>query len=245
MKRTLLEMVQSILNDMDSEAVNSISDSVEAQQIASVVEDVYYNIIAARNIPEHQQLLKMTSLSSSVRPTHFQYPTNTREIVSLAYNTDTSGKVNFQEIYFVEPMDFLSRMPYNLSTDVLVVPDVNSSISLTIFKDRMPTYYTSFDDLHVVMNAYNATVESTLQESKTRAYGTVYPSFTIADDFVPDLDDTMMPYLLAEAKSTCFSLFKSGSDPKIEQAARRLKSFVQNDMYRTKRPNVRNHYGRN
>jgi len=245
MKRTLLELVQSILNDMDSEAVNSISDSVEAQQIASVVEDVYYNIIAARNIPEHQQLLKMTSLSSSVRPTHFQYPTNTREIVSLAYNTDTSGKVNFQEIYFVEPMDFLSRMPYNLSTDVLVVPDVNSSISLTIFKDRMPTYYTSFDDLHVVMNAYNATVESTLQESKTRAYGTVYPSFTIADDFVPDLDDTMMPYLLAEAKSTCFSLFKSGSDPKIEQAARRLKSFVQNDMYRTKRPNVRNHYGRN
>ena len=245
MKRTLLEMVQSILNDMDSEAVNSINDSVEAQQIASVIEDVYYNIVAARNIPEHQQLLKMTSLSSSVRPTHFQYPTNTREIVSLAYNTDTQGKINFQEIYFVEPMDFLSRMPYNLSTGVLVVPDVNSNISLTVFSDRMPTYYTSFDDLHVVLNAYDASIDTTLQESKTRAYGTVYPSFTIADDFVPDLDDTMMPYLLAEAKSTCFSLFKSGSDPKIEQAARRLKSFVQNDMYRTKRPNVRNHYGRN
>jgi len=139
MKRTLLEMVQSILNDMDSEAVNSINDSVEAQQIASVIEDVYYNIVAARNIPEHQQLLKMTSLSSSVRPTHFQYPTNTREIVSLAYNTDTQGKINFQEMYFVEPMDFLSRMPYNLSTGVLVVPDVNSNISLTVFSDRMPT----------------------------------------------------------------------------------------------------------
>ena len=245
MKRTLLEMVQSILNDMDSEAVNSISDSVEAQQIASVIEDVYYNIVAARNIPEHQQLLKMTSLSSSVRPTHFQYPTNTREIVSLAYNIDTQGKINYQEMYFVEPMDFLSRMPYNLSTGVLVVPDVNSNISLTIFNDRMPTYYTSFDDLHVVLNAYDSSFESILQEAKTRAYGTVYPTFTIADSFVPDLDDTMMPYLLAEAKSTCFSLFKSGSDPKIEQAARRLKSFVQNDMYRTKRPNVRNHYGRN
>lgn len=245
MKRTLLEMVQSILNDMDSEAVNSINDSVEAQQIASVIEDVYYNIIAARNIPEHQQLLKMTSLSSSTYPTHFQYPMNTRDIVSLAYNTDTQGKINFQEIYFVEPMDFLSRMPYNLSTGVLVVPDVNSNISLTVFSDRMPTYYTSFDDLHIVMNAYDSSVDTTLQESKVRAFGTVYPTFTIADSFVPDLDDTMMPYLLAEAKSTCFSLFKSGSDPKVEQAARRLKSFVQNDMYRTKRPNVRNHYGRN
>jgi hypothetical protein len=136
-------------------------------------------------------------------------------------------------------------MPYNASSGVLVVPDVNSSISLAIFNDRMPTYYTSFDDLHVVLNAYDAAIDTTLQESKTMAYGTVYPTFTIADNFVPDLDDTMMPFLLAEAKSTCFSLFKSGSDPKIEQAARRLKSYVQNDMYRTKRPNVRNHYGRN
>jgi len=245
MKKTLLEMVSSILSDMDSEAVNSIGDSVEAQQIASVIEDTYFNIIAARDIPEHRQLLKLTSLSSTVRPTHFQYPTNTRDIVSLSYNIDTSGGVNYQEIYFVEPLDFLNRMPAVNAGTTLVVPDVNSSTSLVVFTDRMPTYYTSFDDLHIVMNAYDVTVENTLQASKTRAYGTVYPTFTIADSFVPDLDDTMLPYLLAEAKSTCFSLFKSGSDPKIEQAARRLKSFVQNDMYRTKRPNVRNHYGRN
>jgi hypothetical protein len=39
-------------------------------------------------------------------------------------------------------------------------------------------------------------------------------------------------------------LFKAGSDPKIEQAARRLKSAVQNDMYRTRKANTRNHYGR-
>jgi hypothetical protein len=57
MKRTLLEMVQSILSDMDSEDVNSISDTNEAEQIASVIEDTYYNIISARDIPEHQQLL--------------------------------------------------------------------------------------------------------------------------------------------------------------------------------------------
>ena len=245
MKKTLLEMVSSILSDMDSEAVNSISDTVEAQQVASVIEDVYYNIIAARNIPEHQQLLKLTSLSSSVRPTHFQYPTNTRDIVDLSYNIDVQGGVNYQEIHFVEPLDFLKQMPYNNPDSTLVVPDATASTSLVIFKDRMPTYYTSFDDLHIVMNAYDSSVESILQASKTRAYGTVYPTFTIADSFTPDLDDTMLPYLLAEAKSTCFSLFKSGSDPKIEQAARRLKSFVQNDMYRTKRPNVRNHYGRN
>jgi hypothetical protein len=228
---------------MDSEAVNSISDTVEAQQIASVVEDTYYNIISAREIPEHKQLLQITPLSDSTKPTHFHYPTNTKEIEKLFYNIGTSG-ANWSEVRFVEPLDFLNRMDEQAS-GVVVVTDVAGGTPLYIRNDRMPSYYTSFDDYHIVMDSYDATVESTLQQSKTRAYGTVYPTFSQTDNFEPDLDDTMLPYLLAEAKSTCFSLFKSGSDPKIEQAARRLKSYTQNDMFRTKRENKRPHYGRN
>lgn len=51
MKRTLLQIVQNILSDMDSEDVNSISDSIEAEQIASVVRDVYLNMVSTRMIP--------------------------------------------------------------------------------------------------------------------------------------------------------------------------------------------------
>lgn len=241
MRTTLLSMVQSILSDMDSEEVNSIDDTVEAQQIASVIQDTFFNMIAARVIPEHKQLLQITSLSDSARPTHFKYPDDVKEIENLFYNTATSG-ANYTEVYFVEPLEFLSRMD---ETNGLRVDTVAGSTPIYVRQDRMPSYYTSFDDLHIVMDAYNSTVEATLQQSKTRAYGTVYPSFTISDSFEPDLDDTLLPYLLAEAKSTCFSLFKSGSDPKVEQSARRLKSYVQNDMYRTKRENKRPHYGRN
>lgn len=242
MRKTLLEMVQSILNDMDSEAVNSISDTVEAQQIASVIEDTFYNIIAAREIPEHKQLLQITSLSNNAKPTHFLYPTNTKEIERLFYNVGTSG-ANWVEIYFVDPLDFLNRMDEQ-ATGVVVVTDVAGGTPLYINNDRMPSYYTSFDDEHIVLNAYDASVESTLQQSKTRAYGTVYPTFSQTDNFEPDLDEPMLQYLLAEAKSTCFSLFKSGSDPKVEQAARRLKAYVQNDMFKTKRENKRPMYGR-
>ena len=241
MRTTLLSMVQSILSDMDSEDVNSIDDTVEAQQIASVIQDTFFNMIAARVIPEHKQLLQITSLSDSTRPTHFKYPDNVKEIENLFYNTATSG-ANYTEVYFVEPLEFLNRMD---EATGLRVDTVAGSTPIYVRQDRMPSYYTSFDDLHIVMDSYNSTVDSVLQQSKTRAYGTVYPSFTISDSFEPDLDDTMLPYLLAEAKSTCFSLFKSGSDPKVEQSARRLKSFVQNDMYRTKRENKRPHYGRN
>ena len=65
MKSTLLQVVQSILSDMDSEDVNAIADTVEAQQVASVVEDTYFNIIAARSIPEHNKLIPLVSLTST------------------------------------------------------------------------------------------------------------------------------------------------------------------------------------
>ena len=237
MKRTLLEMTQSILSDMDSEAVNSISDTVEAQQIASVIEDTFFNITSARDIPEHRQLIKLTALSNNNKPTHFKYPSNTRVLDVIQYDMGT----NYSEVVYVDPMIFLDRMSPNGS---VVVTDVKGGTPLYIRNDRMPTYYTSFDDEHIVMNSYSISVESTLQSSKTRAYGYIYPTFSQTDNFVPDIDDNMLPYLLAEAKSVCFSLFKSGSDPKVEQSARRLKSFVQNDMYKTKQVNKRPNYGR-
>lgn len=242
MKRTLLEMTQSILSDMDSEGVNSISDTVEAAQIASVIEDTFFNIIAARDIPEHKQLIKLTSLSSSAKPSHFTYPANTRKLELVQYNIGTTTP-NYKTIVYVDPMTFISRMDES-SSNVVVVTDVKGGTPLYIRNDRMPSYYTSFDDENIVIDSFDISVDSILQTSKTRAYGYIYPTFNQTDDFTPDVDDTMLPYLLAEAKSVCFSLFKSGSDPKIEQSARRLKSFVQNDMYKTKTANKRPNYGR-
>ena len=240
MKKTLLELVQSILSDMDSEPVNSISDSIEAEQIASVIEDTYFNFISAREIPEHRRLIKITALSDNTKPTHFKYVG--RQLYWIRYNIDENSQTNYREIKYMDPGSFATR---NLDTsNVTTVYDASASTNLLILNDRMPSLYTSFDDEHIVMDAFKSSVESTLQTTKTQAYGIVTPTFSLSDTFEPDIDEDLIPYLLAEAKSACFSLFKSGSDPKVEQSARRLKSFVTTGLYRTKQENVRNNYGR-
>ena len=240
MKTTLLQIVQSILSDMYSEDVNSLSDTIEAQQVASVVEDTYYNIVSARYIPEHNALLRITSLNDSSKPTHFRYPTNVKSLERLEYNIGTAANSNYKEIFFLEPAEFLDRMNEN----GLKVYSVVNGVDLFVSTDRPPTYYTSFDDNNIIMDAYDSSVEATLGEYKVRAYGQSMPSFSQTDSFEPDLDNTLMPLLLAEAKSTCFSLFKGGSDPKVEQAARRLKSYIQNDQFKIRKSNKRNSYGR-
>lgn len=237
MKRTLLEMTQSILSDMDSEGVNSISDSDEAQQVASVIRDTFYNITSARKIPEHDRLVSLTALTDSERPTHFLYPENVKEIRLFEYNG--------REVKWKDPVEFLNSMPEFGQDGAVAVLDPISLTTLYIKDDKDPTYYTSFDDQYIICDSYNADVDTTLQNSKSRCWGTQHPTFTMTDDFIPNLDNVLFPYLLAEAKSTCFSIFKSGSDPKIEQAARRLKAYVQNDMHRTKLQPQRPYYGRN
>ena len=242
MKRTLLQIVQNILSDMDSEDVNSISDSIEAEQIASVVRDVYYNMVSTRMIPEHQELIRLVSLSNSARPTHFQVPESVKRIDFLRYNISTTNGTEFKEIEYIEPLVFLALNRDGDNVDT--VYDVNGNTPILVRNNKMPDYYTSFDDLHIVMDSYDSNVDNILAESKTQALGHKVPDFSINDNFTPDLDEVLFPYLIAESKSTCFSLFKSGVDQKIEQAARRQKSYMQSDMYRVKKENKRPYYGR-
>jgi len=240
MKTTLLALVQSILSDMDSENINSISDSVEAGQVASIVRDTFYNLIATRSIPEHSQLLRLAPASDSAFPTHFSYGTETKVITSLWYK---DSQDYYREVNWVEPMDFLI-MTDKINSDYQEVFDKSGSTSLRIVTNKNPTFYTSFDDNWVVMNSFDNTVDDTLKQSKVRAYGTVYPTFSLTDSYIPDIDATLFPYLLAESKSTAMSLLKGQTDPKIDQAARRQKSYMQNDQFKTKKQPDRPHYGR-
>ena len=248
MKMTLLEMVQNILSDMDSEEINSISDSNEAAQIASVIENTYFGLISARAIPEHSQTIKLTSFSSSVRPTHFSFPSRVKNIEFLDYNvTEVVGGVQYKRLTYLSPDDFFSVSDSRDSTasNVIQVEDVQADSILLIRNDVMPAYYTSFDDENVVLDSYMSLVDSTLTSAKTRSYGVRFPTFdAFSDSFIPDIDDVMFPYLLAEAKSTALSLFKSGADPKIEQLARRQKVYVQNDLHRLNVGRPKNNYGR-
>ena len=248
MKMTLLTMVQNILSDMDSEEINSISDSNEAEQIAKVIENTYFNLISTRVIPEHAQAIKMVSYSSSARPTHFSFPNRVKNIEFLDYNvSEAVGGVEYKRLTYLEPDEFfgLSDNRNSLAANVVQVNDVQADSILLIRNDVMPEYYTSFDDENVVLDSYKASVDSTLTSAKTRAYGTKYPTFdAFSDSFIPDIDDVMFPYLLAEAKSTAMSLFKSGADPKIEQSARRQKVYVQNDMHKVNKGRPNNNYGR-
>lgn len=237
-KYTLLEIVQKVLSDMDSEEVNSISDSAEAMQVASLVEDVYFGMVNTRHIPEHYELLRLTPLANPAKPTHFQMEEDVRRIDNLWYERSTGG---YRTLEYVDPLTFLSRTD-GMSADYDTVTENNTKLRVRNNED--PSYYTIFDDEYVICNAYDSAVEDTLQLSKVRAYGVKTPTFTVSDTFVPDIDISHFNYLIEESKSRAMSVFKSGVDAKTEQAARRQRYALANDKYRQKQTRRLSVYGR-
>lgn len=224
-KMTVKEMALDILNDMDSDAVDSINDTSEALQVAQILKTTYYEIIDGVDYwPHLNTLVQLTGLADVTKPTFLLLPETLQHMRWFKYNkrksTDTKDK--YAEVKYKSPDDFVTYTNNRVSSDSTVdVTSDFSSTSLLLRNDHAPTYWTSFDDTYIVCDSYDSAVDSTLQTSKTQASGPRTPTFTISDTFTPDLPENVFSYYLSEAKSVCFNALKQSANPKEEQRSKR------------------------
>jgi len=249
MKMTLLEMVQNILSDMNSDEVNSISDTTEALQVASVIRDTYYELASNRVWPTNKQLITLTALANTTRRTHVRIPDNVAEVKDIRYNckksTDTGDK--WKEITYLAPDDFLDLcLARDISKDNVEYSTDISGRTLYILNDAAPTYWTTFDDEYIIFDSYDSDVDSTIQQSKIIAQGDLTPEFRMEDNYVPDLPTKAFPFFLSEAKSVSFNTIKQAPNAKEEQRSRRQRIWLAREKWRTKTRDegTRPNYGR-
>lgn len=234
-KMTLIEIVQDILNDLDSDEVNSIDDTAESQQVAQIVKSTFFAITSNRNWPHLKKGISFEASGDDAYPTHMKLPDNVKELLFVNYNKTKQGETRkrYGKVSWVEPDDFLrhTNQRNNDEANIDVIVDY-SGIELLIRNDQAPTYYTSFDDSHIVFDSYDSAVDDTLQESKIQAQGYYMPTWLPEDDFIPDLPDEAFTYLLEEAKSRASLKLKQVQDTKAEQEAVRQKTWLSRKDWR-------------
>lgn len=239
-KMTLLEIVQNILSAMDSDEVNSLSDTVESLQVAYVVKETYEEQFNNIELPHSKTLITITGLGNITRPNYMRITTDLKNFEWIKYKNDRNqGK--FEPVHFVTPEEFLEKvLQYTaVSGDVTLTGDPSSGIEYYIKTNRSPTYYTSFDNEYLAFDAFDLFYESTLTASKTMAFGTKTSTFLLEDAYIPAIPETLFPLLLSEAKSTCFINQKQISSTKEEQRARRQRIRMQNDQFKSKSQQAR------
>lgn len=229
MRRTLLEIVQAILNDMNSDEVNSIDDTVEATQVASIVKDTYLEMMTNREWPHLKKLIQLNHAGTLDKPNYLKAPTNIKSMEQLRYECPSlsSGALVMKELKFKYPDEFLSIVSRrnSINDNVRSVVDYGGS-KLLIYKNADPTYWTTFDDEYIVTDSYNEVVDDTLQASKTQALVEVFPEWVHANDAIPNLPIEAFAALIEEAKSTSFFVLKQVANQKAEQKSSRQNKWL-------------------
>jgi hypothetical protein len=226
MKYTLLELVQVILSSMDSDEVNSISDTTEATQVAHVVRTAFYDLIERLGLTEHRDLFQLTASGNALKPVLMTRPTDVNSIDWVKYNKVVDGETDpdFQLVQYLPPDVFLDQM-HSLSlsdANVLSFDHTVGSDTFTLLyiNDKAPEYWTSWDDYTLIFDSYDADVDTTLQKAKTLCLGVKSIPFTLTDGFTPDLDDSQFAMLLNEAKALAWAELKQTQHAKAERNSR-------------------------
>jgi hypothetical protein len=92
MQLTLLQYVQSILASMNSDEVNSISDTPESLQVAEIIRQTYFNVVTRTHLPEHNQFLQFEPSLNPASPVLMTIPDGITKIRWVKYfNNNTSN----------------------------------------------------------------------------------------------------------------------------------------------------------
>lgn len=240
MKRTLLDLTQTILSSLDGDEVNSIGDTTEAQQVAEVIRTAYFNIIARTTLPEHRKLFTLTASGDPAMPVVMYRPANLIHVEWVKYDTSTADfpNPNFSYVTILPQEQFLDYVQGLNVDDTDVDQLVLGDITFNYKTQQAPRFCTAVQDTMFLFDAYDNTVDGTLQETKTLCFGKLSPNFEVEDNFIPDLDDEQFPLLLNEAKALAFFELKQMNHPKADQEARRQWSSVQRNKALTDQPSA-------
>lgn len=227
MQYNLLKLTQLILSSMDSDEINSIGDTVEAQQVVDIIETTFNDIISSVDFPSDWDLFQLENFGDTTRPTILVIPDNVNRIEWVQYDI-AEDAATARDFRVIEPK---SRFAFFESMNGLDTADSNvyqydyevgvQSFDVRGYNDDWPMYYTTVDNKKLIFDNYRSDIQMTLTGGKTKCYGSIVPVFTRTDTFVPPFDNKHFTILLNEAKSQAWMELKQTQNAKAEQRARR------------------------
>lgn len=238
MKPPLLSIVQTILSSMDSDEVNSISDTTESMQVAEIVKTVYNDIAILGQLPRDQLPFQLQASGDATLPVTMYIPEGIDEILWLKYDYATADQptTTYQPLRPMPFGEFINMVttlnPTETDITTYQYPVGSSTFTLYCRNNIPPVYYTTADDNTILFDGFDNTVDTTLQSSKTFGLGHAVFQWQMTDTFVPQLDDTQFQRLLHESKSLAFAELKQSQHVKAEKSARDIRIIQQSSKYK-------------
>ncbi len=229
-QKTLLDIVQKILSDMDSDNVNSIDDTEESEQVTNLVLDTYEEMVVELDLPPNRTPLQLAGATSPTRPTEVVLDDSIVELGWIKYNHASSAvAIDFNDVAYVTPEDMIQRM-HSLDQTLSTVGSFTSASGVVMYyeNNRDPGVWTSFDDKILVFDSYDVAIDASgLSSAKLAAYGAQHTTIARAGTSTFPIGRQLMSRLVNDARETAFDLWKEGAPPSVRRKRVRSETRVQ------------------
>ena len=222
--KTLLQVVQDVMSETGYDEVNSIGDTVDADQVANIVRAVYEEIRELSDLPASFTFFQLDATSTST-PTVMTLPDGVQEIKELEYNVQesVSDPDNYKPIPVIPLIEFYRRTNALDDTETNVTTiTVAGRTAYKILNDIAPSFCTVYNDKYVLFNAYDSSLETNLQQSKSRCVGFVEDTWSHTDSYQIPLSTQLTRLLIEKSKARVNSSLRQVESPEVSRTARRL-----------------------
>ena len=234
MAKTLLELVQDVLSEINGDEVTSITDTEESEFIATVFQNTYRDLSSNSNWPLHRESDNLTQ-PGAAEPTTFDVNDDVKQLLKVWYDKRPSGSSTkqWEEVTYKDPDDFLVYTWKRDTAQSNVDTVYSGSFLINILNDKAPDYYTSFDDTKIVMDSYDSVIDGTsLNPVKVASSAFVIKGFTIADSFVPVLPPEAESLLYNETLARVQLRAREFQDIKAQEQSLKQSRWMSRNAFR-------------
>ena len=255
MQRSLLYIVQRVLDKLDFNQVNTLSGNTEALQIAYEAETTFYDLISREDWAFTSDRIEILGSGVVETPMILSLQEEAIRIDDIYYDVTipppvipdplaTEHPITWKTMKYLKPDDFVAMTfrRNNIDSSVELIP--YNSVEFLIVTDADPTWWTTFDNKTLVFDAYDKEKDTTLQGSKTNVMGMTLPSWKMIDTFEIPIPVQLFPTYLAQVTAACSAYYKQELSSIDEKRGFRGLSRMRRKANTAAGFPTRNNYGR-
>lgn len=221
MRYTLIEMVQRILDAMESDEVSDIGETPESRTVVGVIKQNYFDIIGRFGMDETNGLFKLDASIDDTKPCLMTIPEGVSKISWLKYNIGEVSDPEWRTLTFRTVEEYLSCQPNDDNYETMTVSIDGNLVVTRLRNDRHPTYYTILGNYTVLFDAYDSSLEDTLTQARSLGFGELVPSFQEDNLWVPNINPKQFQLLLNQSMSQAFIELKQAANPVSDMKSRK------------------------
>ncbi len=243
-KRTILQLVQDLGAGINSDEIDSLDETIEATDIATILKQTLKEVLDRKTWEFMKDKVRQLDVRAdgSTELNTLLIPDDVTLIKCLRYKDD-NGK--FYEVQYVQACDFIAKVQSRtVGDDVLAI--VNSDgVELNTLTNIVPQYWTSFDEVSITFDAYNANTGTGNLIEDSVIIADVMPVTDFTDpEAVLNIPERMETLVFNEALVTCNYRIRQIRDPRADRIARRQGISLRENEHTTKKDNKVTRHGR-